>query len=168
MLIVDVNEQVHTFLLSLVLGAVICLVYDFLRAMHLVFLKGFFEVLITDVLFWVFFSFVTFFYLLIYCKGVVRGYVICGIFLGFVAIRLTISRFILFVFRLGVKFVMSILHLVADKFRLILLSLYKYFKKVADTVKKVLQMIIKVMYNLLKSRCSCVKKGKGESNGSRN
>lgn len=166
--VVNVNEQVYIFLLSILLGAVICLVYDLFRALHLVILKGFFEVLITDVLFWIFFSFITFFFLLIYCKGIVRGYVICGIFLGFFVIRVTISRYILYVLRFVIKFIMSILHLVIDKLCLILLSLYKYLKKVADSIKKVLQMIIKVMYNQLKYFYSYVKKGTGESNGSKN
>ena len=49
MLIVDVEGQVVTFLMSLILGAVICFIYDVFKTMHLIFLKGFFEVLL---IFW--------------------------------------------------------------------------------------------------------------------
>lgn len=166
--IVDVGEQVETFVLSFALGAIICFVYDFIRALHKTLLKGFTEVLVTDILFWLSFAILTYLFLIIRCSGIVRGYVLCGLFLGFIALRITVSRYVLKFFSFFLKILVAILHFVSDKLRLILLSFDKYLKKVVFAVKKVLHNLIKVMYNQFKSRCSAVRKGKGELNGDGN
>lgn len=161
MLIVDVEGQVVTFLMSLILGAVICFIYDVFKTMHLIFLKGFFEVLVTDLLFWLLSGFLTYLFLIIRCNGIVRGYVICGAVLGFVTFRLTLSKLFLRTMRFIVVALMSILHFILAKCSFILLCINKYLKKVKNAVKKVLQKSIKVMYNLL--NCLFISKKKGRS-----
>ena len=48
---VDVSHQAVTFLLSVILGSVLCLIYDIFRVIHKLYINGFFEVLVTDLLF---------------------------------------------------------------------------------------------------------------------
>ncbi len=168
MLNVNVFDQMHTFLLSLVLGVVICIFYDLFRAMHLTIIKGFFEVLVTDLVFWLVFSVITYFFLLLRCSGFVRFYVLIGITVGFLLFRITFSKYILRIFIIVVKFCVAVLHFVGDKICLILLSFDKYFKKTVNALKKGLQKSFHMMYNQLKFWCLKLRKGKGEINGKRN
>lgn len=157
MLQVDTNAQIINFLMSIVLGFVVCLLYDFLRALHKTTLKGFVEVLITDTLFWLFSAFLTFCFLIIRCNGIFRGYVIFGMLLGFIAFRSLISSFVLrfFVFFIGI--LLGIFHFISSKIRYILVSINKYLKKYLFIIKKVLHNKITVMYNQLKLRSNSKK-----------
>ena len=49
---IDVSAQIVTFLLSLALGAVLCLFYDILRVLHMTSVNGFAEVIVSDLIFW--------------------------------------------------------------------------------------------------------------------
>lgn len=147
---IDVSYQVVTFLLSVVLGAVMCLLYDVLRALHKRTLKGFFEVFVSDLLFWGVAAIMTFCFLVIRCNGNVRGFVIVGQAIGFSAVRLTLSRFIL----AGIDWIMSafscvfrfIWRFVAKMFRIP----KNIFKKILKYAKKLLQPKCKLLYNHLK------------------
>lgn len=167
MLIVDVEAQVTTFILSICLGAVICFIYDIFKAMHLTFLKGFLEVLVTDLMFWLISGVLTYLFLIIRCNGIVRAYVLCGIVLGFCSLRLTISKFLVRFLCVVGNIIMSILHFISNKFKVILLSINKYLKKVKNAVKKVLQKSFKVMYNQLNYLINSKKKGRSEKDGNR-
>ena len=89
---INTNEQAITFALSIGLGFLFCLFYDVLRVFHRLWLKGFFEVLVSDILFWFVLSVATFCFLIIRCQGSVRVYVLFGQTLGFLAARFTISK----------------------------------------------------------------------------
>lgn len=149
---IDVSYQAVTFLLSTVLGAVMCLLYDILRALHKRTLKGFFEVFVSDLLFWSIAAMLTFCFLIIRCNGNVRGFVIVGQAIGFVAVRLTLSRY----FLAGINWIMSVFSCI---FRWIGRFIAKMFripknilKKILKYAKKLLQHKCKLMYNLLKVR----------------
>ena len=90
---INTSEQVITFVLSIGLGFLFCLLYDILRVFHRLWLKGFFEVLVSDILFWAVLSVVTFCFLIIRCQGSVRAYVMLGQAVGFLVARITISKF---------------------------------------------------------------------------
>ena len=147
---IDVSYQAVTFLLSVVLGAVMCLLYDVLRALHKRMLKGFFEVFVSDILFWSIAAVITFCFLVIRCNGYVRGFVIVGQVIGFSAIRLTLSRY----FLAGIDWIMSVFsgifrfvwRFVAKIFRI----LKNILKKILKYAKKYLQPKCKLLYNHLK------------------
>ncbi len=167
MLIVDVEGQVVSFLLSILLGAVFCIMYDLLRSLHKLYIKGFAEVFVLDLLFWFVCAIITYLFLVIYCNGIVRGFVVIGALMGFLAVRIILSKYILLIFTFVLKFIMGILHFVCAKIVGILVPINKYLKKYILKVKKCLHMLVKVMYNQLKIKVFNLKREKGSLNGNR-
>jgi spore cortex biosynthesis protein YabQ len=147
MYFIDVSAQSLTFLLSILLGAVMCLCYDLIRAMHKAFLKGFLEILITDILFWLIWGFVTFSFLIINCGGEIRLYVLVGICIGFITVRMLLSKYILKLFNLCFSIIYKIFHFLSAVLCRIFVPLNKYLKKIALNTKKVLQERFNLLYN---------------------
>lgn len=89
------NLQFFSFWFSIIVGVIFCVGYDILRALrkvkHLTDLTVFFQ----DVLYFIFIGFITFFVLMIFANGEIRGYIIFGIVLGFAACFLTFSKIML-------------------------------------------------------------------------
>lgn len=147
---INTNEQAITFALSIGLGFLFCLFYDVLRVFHRLWLKGFFEVLVSDILFWFVLSVATFCFLIIRCQGSVRVYVLFGQTLGFLAARFTISK--LFVKALTVTFtiISKGFQRLGGAIGKIMLKCEKIFKKMLKCVKKLLQDKAILLYNQLK------------------
>lgn len=89
---IDINDQAVTFLLSLALGVILCLLYDIFRALRRVFDYGSIAVFIQDILFWLISAFITFMFLMGRTGGGLRGYVFIAALAGFTVFRLTLSR----------------------------------------------------------------------------
>lgn len=162
---IDVVFQTYTFLWSLSLGAVFCIVYDFLRALHKLKIKGAAAVFVTDILFCIFAAVVTYCFLILTSKGRIRLFVIVGIFLGFLVFRLVLSKIVLDVFVKILSIFGIILHTTSDFVSRILSTINKSYKNIVNTIKKLLQPRVKVLYNYIKVSLS---RKKGNRNGSRN
>ncbi len=157
------SNQVATFLWSLLLGVAMCMVYDILRALHKVSVKGFFEVLLSDLLFWCLWALITFSFLVLRCKGEVRGYVLFGQAVGFVAARLTVSRVVFPFFTACLRFFSRIFTAFGKKLHGLLRIVEKNIKKSLKYLKKCLQHILKLLYNQLKIRPKKVNLQENES-----
>lgn len=141
------GDQITAFLLSLLLGAVLCTLYDFIRVLHKLFLKGFAEVFVTDVLFWLFSAIVSFCFLIIFCKGYVRGYIIFGEAVGFCACRLTLSKPVYSVF-FKIAYAFSQLITRVSKFISNAFDRFeKIFQKCQKALKKYLKLCLRLLYN---------------------
>ncbi len=147
---IDTSNQVATFLWSLLLGVVMCIAYDFIRAVHKVSIKGFFEVMLTDLLFWGIWALITFCFLVLRCKGEVRGYVLFGQLVGFTISRVTLSKVTYLMFIYILKLFLKIFRLFGNKIHSVLKAFEKNIKKFLKYLKKVLQHKAKLLYNLLK------------------
>ncbi len=152
---INTSEQVMTFVLSIGLGFLFCMLYDILRVFHRLWLKGFFEVLVSDILFWTVLSVVTFCFLIIRCQGSVRAYVILGQALGFLVARITVSK-------LFVKALTAIFTWISKGFNRFggiigkfMLKCEKFFKKMLNKAKKLLQDKAILLYNQLKVCVRC-------------
>lgn len=143
---ININNQIITFGLSLCVGAVLCAIYDMLRAWRKVEFNSFMTVFITDIIFWVFSAFVTFIFLMARTNGEIRGYVILGALVGFMLFRISLSRFLLIVlnllFRCFVKFkniIFKKIYFVYDKtegiFLQILRCSFNFLKRVVKSEK---------------------------------
>lgn len=144
---IDVGNQVLTFLYSLVLGAIMCVCYDFLRTVRKYGLNSFSAVFITDISFWAISGIVTFIFLISRTNGEVRGYVIISELTGFLIFRILLSRFILPIFDFAVKKAVKIFTLFSKLF-------YSVFEKAEAASLK----IAKIMLKKLKSGLKCIKK----------
>ncbi len=142
--------QLLSFARALILGVIICLVYDILRAYRRAYDYSVIGIFIQDVIFSVVAAFVVFLFLLGVTNGEMRGYVFLGITMGFLISRLTLSR-IWFAF---LKWIFSKIKVV---FSLVSSCVYKsfdkieayvliFFKKSRKTIKKLLKIQGKMLY----------------------
>lgn len=96
---ISISEQLISFASSLVLGAVLGVVYELFRTVRSLFGGGTVSVFIQDILFWIISSFIVYLFLLVFTEGTVRIFVIIGMFMGFYVYLKTLGRFIAFFFR---------------------------------------------------------------------
>ncbi len=94
---IDIKDQALTFLYSIVLGFLLCTLYDIFRSLRKAVPHGRIAVFFEDILFFIISAFITFLFLLARTGGGLRGYVFIGILTGFVAFRLTLSRVVYFI-----------------------------------------------------------------------
>lgn len=147
---IDVAFQTYTFLLSLCLGFVFCVVYDFLRAIRKFRFNGTIATFITDLLFWLFASMSTYCFLLMTVKGQVRFFVIFGVFASFLLTRVVVSKVIFNIFVKILTFFDIILHTSSKFASKILSTINKSFKNIWNPCKKLLQQWGMLLYNWLK------------------
>ncbi|MBE6782300.1 MAG: hypothetical protein E7540_06260 [Ruminococcaceae bacterium] len=111
---IDLQGQIYTLILSLVTGAVFCLVFDIYSFFRLRFKLKPSLVFLFDILSCAFLGFYDFCFFLSRSNGEIRGYVLLGQLLGFFICRVTVSKI----------------------FNLILLVIFKGIATVFKTLKK--------------------------------
>lgn len=138
------NLQFFSFWFSIIVGVIFCVGYDILRALrkvkHLTDLTVFFQ----DVLYFIFIGFITFFVLMIFANGEIRGYIIFGIVLGFAACFLTFSKIMLkflilcfgFIYEINLK-VVNFFNRLIDKLREFLIKNIKKCALLLNNIKNI-------------------------------
>lgn len=115
---ISISNQITTFLLSVLIGMVFCLIYDMGRIIRTRYFLGTVAVFITDVLYFIFIGIFEFCFFLVTCSGEIRSFVFIGNLLGFVLCRATLSKvFVPF----GI-FMLACLHKVFSLFERILIK----------------------------------------------
>lgn len=126
----SVPHQVSLFLMSVLLGAAMGVVYDCFRVFRIVFppaaKSG--AVLVQDIIFWLIYGFAIFCYATFAARGQVRFFIFFGSLIGFVLYILTIGNFITGVLR-------------------------RIFSAIYGTLRKVYSIIIEPVVNLLRKIC---------------
>ena len=137
---ISLNEQAITFLLSLILGAVYCLVFDFTRGMRIFGLNSRIAVFFTDIIYFLLVAFVNFCFFLTRESGQIRGYVFVGEIIGFFLFRLTLSKIIMiiisFLHRVYTRIKAAINRAKAKVFLKIKEKTSNFAKKVKKPIKK--------------------------------
>lgn len=88
---INISDQIFTFLLSMVLGTMLCFFYDILRATRKAGINSFVVVFFGDLIFWIISAFITYIFLLSRTNGQIRGYVLMAQMFGFILFRISIS-----------------------------------------------------------------------------
>lgn len=154
---INIGSQAQGFLYSLVLGGLLCLVYDVIRALRLTGKSGAVAVFFEDIIFWLICTFTVFCFLMGVTGGQVRGYVLFGALAGFLAFRFTVSAVLMFVlkkiFRAGRAakrrinaFSARILLCFNQKMDKSVISLQKFSKKIIKLLKKLLKKGKRLLY----------------------
>lgn len=89
---INITTQALTFLYAVILGALLCIFYDIIRAFRKAGLNGNISVFITDILFWLVNTFLTFVFLMATTNGQFRVFVLVAELIGFVICRLSLSK----------------------------------------------------------------------------
>ena len=89
------ETELFLFGRSVLLGAVMFVVYDLLRVLRRIFPRGIFWVSIEDLLYWVAAALYFFLQLCRENNGIIRGYILLGIILGALCYDRMISRFLM-------------------------------------------------------------------------
>ena len=154
---IDIKDQILTFLYSILLGFILCILYDVFRSLRKALPHGRVAVFFEDILFFSISAVITFLFLLARTGGGLRGYVFVGVLAGFVAFRLTLSRLIYYllstVFGAVYRFSGFINGKIADfiewfgqKMLLFFMFLAQKIKKGAKTLKKLLKSGMCLLY----------------------
>ena len=145
------SAQVFATIVSIPIGAGLCLLYDIIRVIRKITTPAYIIDFLLDIIYWIICAFITFCDMLIFSSGEVRVYIFFGLFAGFLAFRFTLSRlFIDISFRLIklVKAIYAILYKILSKFfGLIFKTLQKSVKFVLRIMKKLLKPMRSLLYN---------------------
>ena len=140
------SVQALTFLYSCILGGIFCLLYDFLRALRYVFKFKNIFVLFQDVFYFFVCSVITFIFLLATTNGEIRGFVICGILLGYVIGFLTFSKMFLKILKFIILKMYSIFRFLNSIFNKFLNKVNKFLKNMLNSCKKGLKKVKGMLY----------------------
>ena len=125
---IDIAEQTLSFFISLALGGAFCFIYDLFRAVRRAFGFKNVKVFICDVLFFVICAFITFCFLLSLTNGMVRGYFIFGIIIGFLIVFFSVSRFTVAVLVTIFKWFISVKNSTKNFINKKIVKIKKFFK----------------------------------------
>lgn len=152
---VDFEYQLLTFLLSVALGIIICVLYDVLRITHKHCDKNGLIIFVTDILFWIIAAFLTYILLLLRCMGSIRVFVLLGEAIGFLLFRQSASDILLTVAEFIIKIIKKIIFAVKIPLRIcykaaakLLLAANIICKIIVNWLKKHLKLRDYVLYNL--------------------
>ena len=144
------STQVFTFLAAVILGGILCVIYDVFRALRSCQKNSSVTVAVEDIVFWVFSSITTFILFLAGTNGEVRFFVILGEILGFVVIRLTFSRVIY-------KFFLFLVNVINALFCKIYSIYILFLKRILILYKRFFAFLRKKAENMLKLRKKLLK-----------
>lgn len=160
----SVSQQTAFFLLSVVLGAAMGVVYDIFRVIRILFPPAAKSksLAVQDVIFWLIYGFCIFCYSSEVCGGSLRFFMFFGSLMGFALYILTIGNFITGILRQFAETVRRILRKVyslvfepivklfknlCQKFSRFFVRIYRKSKKIEGTDKKPLQKVLQLVYN---------------------
>lgn len=106
-----VSEQVELFLLSVILGIGLGILYDCFRVVRIIFppakKKG--AVCLTDIIFWLCYGFSIFLYSVVMARGQVRFFYFLGSIVGFILYIVSVGNLITGIIRAIVKWIYRVL-----------------------------------------------------------
>ena len=149
---ISVNDQVLTFIYSLVLGMMICTFYDILRALRKTGSRSYLSVFIGDIFFWIVSAFVTFIFLLSRTNGEIRGYVLISMLLGFTLWRITLSKPLFYLFVTVIGFLRHTLNKTIDLINRCTDKLAVLLTVFTGKIIKILKSLYEKLKKLLKNR----------------
>lgn len=137
-----------SFLVAVATGGILCLIYDFFRILRIAFKSKTITVFFEDLLFFFICGVVTYCVLLLRCSGRLRFFIFAGEVIGFIIIRLTLSRLIVLVFTRVIRWLKEVIFRPFIRiYKKVCAFVDKKIKKVTQIVKKSLQPIMRVLYN---------------------
>lgn len=149
---ISIGSQAQTFIYALLLGAILCFIYDIIRVTRVLGADSFVAVFIGDVFFWLVSAVTVFIFLIATTNGEIRGYVLWSGAVGFLLYRFTIGRIVFKPIRVLLCFIARVIKKASDiSARFCLLTegcLNRFFIKVIGFLKAVFRAVKKVLKNV--------------------
>jgi len=123
------------------MGAVICVLFDIFRVMRMFVRPTVLSAFWQDIVFWLVAAVLTYCFLLAYCYGITRGYVLFGELLGFLLCRFTLSAVLIAAMSRVVHVVRSIVAFVKIRIFRPISKKIRIFARVVAQKARVLQKI---------------------------
>ncbi len=163
-------DQTLTFLLSIPAGAAMCLFYDLFRIIRLARNTSTVGVFFQDVLYFAVCAFFTFCFLIVRCNGEIRGYVLLGELLGFLACRCSLSALVLAAAGAIYRFFRRLFQLIGRPVRALYGAIGKRMAPAKKYIGKIPQIVHKGIKKLLQAPRRLVynhsnKKSRKQANG---
>lgn len=149
---IGVGNQTVTFLYSLILGVILCVFYDFIRALRKAGFDSFWAVFLTDIVFWVFSAFAVFIFLISRTNGEIRGYVLFSAVAGFWLFRISFSKFLFPLLSLLFKTTLKLRSKTICFLDVIYSKINKIISLICSYTLKKLKLATKSIKKLLKNR----------------
>ena len=146
------NQQVFSFVISVIFGVGYCLFYDVFRSCRRVFKSNTAAVFFGDIIFFVIIAFVTYLLLLALCSGELRGYMFFGILLGSVVCNLTLSRLTLKLFPFIIGNFLKVFLLLKNIFTALNSKILRLISKVTAFFVNFFKKSTKYLKNVLKRK----------------
>ena len=143
---IDNITQIQSFMFSILLGFIYCFLYDLIRAFRLDDNNSSLAAILQDIIYWTVCAVSCFCFLLAVTNGELRTYVFMGIFIGFVVLRLTVSRLYFPV----LKMIAKLFSAVSKKFNVINNAIFNRFDRLLNNLSKKITEIFNFMKKCLK------------------
>ena len=140
---ITVFGQLTTFVLALLFGVAYSLLYDIFKTFHLKIFTGFWSVFISDILYWFILLVCTYSFLLIFCNGIVRAYVLFGNLLGFALCRFTLSKIFIKICFLTIFIIEKIIQYIKLPIGMLCRFMSKLYEKAVEFSKKKVKNLFK-------------------------
>lgn len=139
-------SQGYLFLIFILVGIIIGLLFDFFRILRRTFKTSDFITYIQDILFWILSGIILIYSIFVFNNGELRAYIFLSIFIGIITYMLTISKYFI---KLNVlilteikKVITTILKIITYPFKLILKLLKIIFIKPLNLIKNAFKNIM--------------------------
>ena len=158
---ISLSAQTAYFLWSLVMGAALGVLYDIVRAARMAVRAGRVHIIISDVLFFAVCGVLTSLFALPFNKGDVRGFILFGEAVGFLAYRLTVGTVMGKVYAFFARIFQSFV----QKIRKFLEKIFKYLLKAMGILLYNVSVIIVVQSGTRTNLNPTSRDGRGVLNG---
>ena len=133
---IDLNSQIQTFLLSLLIGVGFCIVFDVLNILEEKLALSKNAIFIADILLFICFAFFEFCFFLATENGEIRGFVFIGEIIGFFLCKRTLAMVYVPLILLILK---AIKWLFNKVYRISVQPVFKFFSKLRKKILKISQ-----------------------------
>lgn len=127
-------QQSTAFLCSILLGAILGLLYGCFKFMRIAFHFSKWMTVVSDILFMLIAAVSVFFFALAFLSGYIRIYLIPGVLIGFLAVRCTIGKLVFKIYNPVIHFMHFTFHQISLKLKIF--------------AKKLLKIIYRLLYNV--------------------
>ena len=117
-----ISNQAYLFAIFIIIGVIICLLFDFFRILRRVFKTADFITYIEDIIFWILTGFIVLYSVFTFNNGEIRIFMFLGIMLGVIAYMLFLSKYI-------IKINVKIFNFVKLIIKTPIMFIYKILKK---------------------------------------